>query len=94
MHLNIKLLAEMDGSVFNKKVVAFRVIPYYARRKIELPRNIHNLIDLTPNGMQKLENLDELLNYESEEGAKHFTFHGINLRQFNGSRGSGRHGKW
>ena len=76
------VLAEMDGSVFDKKVAAFRVIPYYARRKVELPRNIHDLIDLTPSGLERLEDSDEPPEDESEQGDKDFTFDGIKLRQF------------
>ena len=41
------VIAEMDGSVLKEKVAAFRVLPHAARYEpIQLPENIHDLIDL------------------------------------------------
>ena len=75
------ILAEMDGSVFDKKVAAFRVIPYYARKHIKLPESIHELIDLSPEGLEKLDALEEPLNLEdSEETQVDFAFDGIRLQ--------------
>ena len=42
------IIAELDGTVLKEKVGAFRVVPHVARYEpIELPDNIHQLIDLT-----------------------------------------------
>ena len=34
------ILAEMDGAVWHQKVARFRVVPYFARERIELPAGI------------------------------------------------------
>jgi predicted component of type VI protein secretion system len=47
-------LSEMDGSVWQNKVAAFRLVPYFAQEKIELPPNLHSLIDISKATLEKL----------------------------------------
>jgi hypothetical protein len=70
------VLAEMDGSVFQQKVGAFRVIPYFARRKLQIPEDILKIIDVSKAGLDKIESADD----DSEVPDKDFGFEGVNLR--------------
>ena len=70
------VLAEMDGSVLQQTVGAFRVIPYFARKKIELPRNILDVIDVSEAGLKTLESATE----EVVVPEKDFGFEDVNLR--------------
>ena len=53
------ILAEMTGAVWQQKVAKFRVVPYYAREKIEIPEGIMSIIDLSPEGLEKLKESPE-----------------------------------
>lgn len=61
------IVAEMTGAVWQFKVGAFRVVPYYARESIPLPAPIETLIDVSEKVLQRIEdgpedeNIDPLL---------------------------------
>lgn len=39
------IVAEMSGAVLRQKIARFRVVPYFARKKIDLPEGIMSIID-------------------------------------------------
>lgn len=41
------IIAELDGSVFDRPIAAFRVIPYFAQMKLALPPPLDSLIDIS-----------------------------------------------
>lgn len=49
------ILAEMTGAVLQHKVAKFRVVPYFARKKIPLPEGIMKIIDLTEADLERVE---------------------------------------
>lgn len=48
------IVAEMDGSVWHAKVAAFRVIPYFARRHLQIPGKIQDLLDQSEETLHEL----------------------------------------
>jgi hypothetical protein len=53
------VLAEMDGSVFDRPVAAFRVIPYFARSSIALPP-LDTLIDVSSERLAQMEDTTDI----------------------------------
>jgi hypothetical protein len=62
------IVAEMDGSVFDRPVAAFRVIPYFARSSIALPP-LDTLIDISSARLTQMEDTDEVDPEEDELSA-------------------------
>ena len=51
------ILSELDGTVLHRPVAAFRVIPYFARKSIPLPKNF---IDIDTARLRELEMTDDI----------------------------------
>ena len=48
------ILAELDGSVWQNRVAAFRVIPYLPRKKIDFTREVQGLLDASEEDLKEL----------------------------------------
>ena len=48
------IICELNGSVFNRPVAAFRVIPYFTRKSLTLP-DLDNFLDVPPDQIQAME---------------------------------------
>jgi len=48
------IIAEISGAVWQQKVAKFRVVPYFARRKIDLPEGIMKIIDMDESDLDKI----------------------------------------
>ena len=59
------IIAELDGSVLHRPIAAFRVIPYFARKKIQLPP-LDNLLDISRQRLRDLIESD-ISNPDEEE---------------------------
>jgi len=69
------IVCELDGSVWQNKASAFRIIPYFTRRKIHLEEEIGHLIDLNKEGLDRLD--DKGL--EDRTDSNDYAFEGVNL---------------
>jgi hypothetical protein len=49
------ILAELDGSVLNRPIAVFRLIPYYARQSITFPANFIDIDTLRLGEMEEME---------------------------------------
>ena len=59
------IIAELDGSVFDRPVTAFRIIPYFARTEIEIPP-LEELIDISSRRLADMER-SEVADPEEED---------------------------
>jgi hypothetical protein len=60
------IITELNGSVFNCPIAAFRVIPYFARTELDLPP-LNDLIDIS---CARLEEMKNSFAMDPEEGDK------------------------
>ena len=56
-HGGAYILAELDGSVFDHPVTAFRVISYFARKKLDIP-DLNALLDISTQCLRNMEATD------------------------------------
>jgi hypothetical protein len=59
------IIAELDGSVFDRPVAAFRVVPYFARSTLVLP-DLGSLLDISAARLAEMEN-SELVDPEEDD---------------------------
>lgn len=62
------IIAELDGSVFDRPVAAFRVIPYFSRTKISIPP-LPDLVDISINRLKQMEDSIEVDPEEEDDPA-------------------------
>ena len=65
------IVAELDGSLYDCPIAAFRLIPYFARQHIDLPP-LENLLDVSIKRLRELEdttydNTDEYFDEDSPD---------------------------
>ncbi|KAF9456242.1 hypothetical protein BDZ94DRAFT_1178137 [Collybia nuda] len=72
------ILCEMDGSVWQNKVAAFRLVPYYARTSVTLPDNLQELIDISARTLNSLADSNNTGEMELYKG-RDWNFDGIRL---------------
>ena len=48
------IIAELDGSVFDRPIAGFRVIPYFAREHLDLPP-LEELLDISQRRLREME---------------------------------------
>lgn len=76
------IVAEMNGAVLKAKVGAFRVVPYFARTKIDIPGGILKLTELSNEDIDKIDNLAEdevLMEGGHLEWNRDYLMEGVNL---------------
>jgi hypothetical protein len=53
------IICELNGSVFDRPVAAFRVVPYFARKAITLP-DLSDYLDISTNRLREMEDSESL----------------------------------
>lgn len=72
------IVCEMNGAVLKEKVGKFRAAPFHQRYKITLSKKIEDLIDVSKERLDEME--DEESDDEEEYTGKDFQFHKVHLR--------------
>ncbi|KAF9455761.1 hypothetical protein BDZ94DRAFT_1179287 [Collybia nuda] len=72
------ILCEMDGSVWQNKVAAFRLVPYYAWTSVTLLDNLQELIDISTRMLDRLADSKDTGETELYKG-RDWNFDGVRL---------------
>src|SRR6202041_1665716 len=62
-HGGAYIICELDGTVFHRPIAAFRIIPYFARKKLVLPKHF---LDIDTARLRELETTDDIDDEENE----------------------------
>lgn len=76
------VVAEMNGAVLKTRIGAFRVVPYFARTKIDIPEGVLNLTGLREDELDQIDSLAEdevLLENSQVESSRDYLMDGVNL---------------
>jgi hypothetical protein len=74
------VIAELNGALWQQKVGAFRCVPYFARRSIELPENVLEWLEISEEGLQKILSSGDV--DQEWTGEDDLTFGNMNLKGF------------
>ncbi|KNZ72198.1 hypothetical protein J132_04319 [Termitomyces sp. J132] len=72
------IVAELDGSVWQTRVAAFRVVPYKSQRQLELSQSLEQWVDIT---LEKLEELKKELQKPTGNTIQDLSFSSIRLHE-------------
>jgi len=74
------VIAELNGALWQQKVGAFRCVPYFARRSIELPENVLEWLEISEEGLQRILSSGDV--DQEWTGEDDLTFGNMNLKGF------------
>ena len=70
------VLAEINQAISQERVAKFRILPYFARRKIEMPDGIFSVIDTSREGVERILNLPD---EENETLKRDYVFDNVRM---------------
>jgi hypothetical protein len=70
------VLAELDGTVSQQRIAGFRVIPYFARTRLNVPKDIYDWVDLSKDALHRIVKAHD----DSEIEGKDYAFEGVSLK--------------
>ena len=74
------VVAELNGALWQQKVGAFRCVPSFAQKSIELPENLLEWLEISEEGLQKILSSEDV--DQEWTGGNDLTFGDMNLKGF------------